>query len=93
MRRPPAGTKAKSAHDMGREYRLQHALKPVFQFVPEMRIFCADESVVGAEFYVMERLNGIIPGNNLPRGLQLSADLSLICVTATVCKSCRYRHH
>lgn len=73
LRRPPAGTKAKSAHDMGREYRLQQALKPVFPFVPEMRAHCADESVVGAEFYVMERLNGIIPRKNLPRGMQLSA--------------------
>ncbi|MBN3789176.1 phosphotransferase family protein [Burkholderia sp. Ac-20353] len=73
LRRPPAGTKAKSAHDMGREYRLQHALKPAFRFVPEMRAYCSDESVVGAQFYVMERLNGIIPRKNLPRGLQLSA--------------------
>ena len=34
LRRPPAGTKAKSAHDMGREYRVQKALKPVFSYVP-----------------------------------------------------------
>ena len=35
LRRPPAGTKAKSAHDMGREFRLQRALKPVFPYVPD----------------------------------------------------------
>ena len=34
LRRPPAGTKAKSAHDMGREYRVQLALKPVFPTCP-----------------------------------------------------------
>jgi aminoglycoside phosphotransferase (APT) family kinase protein len=73
LRRPPAGTKAKSAHDMGREYRLQRALKPAFHHVPEMRFYCDDLSVIGAEFYVMERLNGIIPRKNLPRGLQLPA--------------------
>jgi aminoglycoside phosphotransferase (APT) family kinase protein len=69
LRRPPAGTKAKSAHDMGREYRLQLALKPVFPYVPTMIAHCADESVTGAEFYVMERLDGIIPRREL--GVQL----------------------
>ncbi|RZF25421.1 phosphotransferase family protein [Paraburkholderia sp. UYCP14C] len=73
LRRPPAGTKAKSAHDMGREYRLQKALKPAFQFVPEMRAYCADDSVIGGEFYVMERLSGIIPRKHLPHGMQLTA--------------------
>jgi aminoglycoside phosphotransferase (APT) family kinase protein len=69
LRRPPAGTKAKSAHDMGREYRLQKALKPVFPYVPEMIAHCADESVLGAEFYVMQRLDGIIPRRNLGRAM------------------------
>jgi len=71
LRRPPAGTKAKSAHDMGREYRVQKALAPVYPFVPEMLVFCDDPSVIGAEFYVMRRLAGLIPRKNLPRGLQL----------------------
>lgn len=78
LRRPPAGTKAKSAHDMGREYRLQKALKPVFPYVPEMIAHCADESVIGAEFYVMQRLDGIIPRRNL--GVDLSPDrVRLLC--------------
>jgi aminoglycoside phosphotransferase (APT) family kinase protein len=68
LRRPPAGTKAKSAHDMGREYRLQAALKPVFPFVPTMRAHCEDPAVIGAEFYVMDRLSGIILRRNPPRG-------------------------
>lgn len=61
LRRPPVGTKAKSAHDMGREYRLQKALRPVFPYVPEMIAHCADETVIGAEFYVMQHLEGVIP--------------------------------
>ena len=72
LRRPPAGTKARSAHDMGREYRIQQALQPVFPLVPAMRAHCADASVIGAEFYVMQRLAGIIPRKNLPRGIELS---------------------
>lgn len=74
LRRPPSGTKAKSAHDMGREYRIQKALKQVFLFVPEMLGICSDQSVIGGEFYVMERLKGIIPRRNLPRGVNLSAE-------------------
>lgn len=69
LRRPPAGTRAKSAHDMGREYRVQHALKPFFPEVPVMIGLCKDESVLGAEFYVMERIEGIIPRARMPEGL------------------------
>ena len=65
LRRPPEGTKAKSAHDMGREYRLQKALRPVFPFVPEVIAYCEDPSVIGADFYVMEHLDGIIPRKEL----------------------------
>jgi aminoglycoside phosphotransferase (APT) family kinase protein len=72
LRRPPAGTKAKSAHDMGREYRIQKALKPVFSYVPPMRLYTDDDSIIGDEFYVMDRVAGIIPRKNMPRALQLS---------------------
>lgn len=82
LRRPPAGTKAKSAHDMGREYKVQKALKPVYPYVPEMLAFCDDQNVIGDEFYVMERLVGIIPRKNLPRGLTLpESDTRQLCTT------------
>ncbi|RNL60849.1 phosphotransferase family protein [Nocardioides marmoriginsengisoli] len=71
LRRPPAGQKAKGAHDMGREYRIQSALQEPFGLVPEMVAFCEDESVIGSEFYVMRRLDGIIPRRDLPEGLDL----------------------
>ena len=61
LRRPPSGTKAKSAHDMGREFRVQRALAPVFPYVPEMIAHCEDASVIGADFYVMRRLDGVVP--------------------------------
>lgn len=73
LRRPPAGTKAKSAHDMGREFRVQSALKPVYPVVPSMVGLCTDEAVLPCEFYVMERIEGIIPRKNLPGGLRLDA--------------------
>src|SRR5262249_47490515 len=58
LRRPPAGTKAKSAHDMGREYRVQKALKSLYPCVPTMIGLCEDSSLIGAPFYVMERIAG-----------------------------------
>ena len=61
LRRPPAGTKARSAHDMGREFQVQQAIRDQFPSVPAMIGLCSDESVIGSEFYVMQRLNGVIP--------------------------------
>ena len=74
LRRPPAGTKAKSAHDMGREFRIQSALSPVYPFVPEMIAFCDDASVIGSEFYVMRRIPGLILRARLPVGLVLGPE-------------------
>jgi aminoglycoside phosphotransferase (APT) family kinase protein len=71
LRRPPAGTKAASAHDMAREHRVQSALKPVFPYVPEMVALCQDHAVIGSDFYVMERIPGTIPRKDLPRDIDL----------------------
>jgi aminoglycoside phosphotransferase (APT) family kinase protein len=72
FRRPPFGRKAKTAHDMGREFRIQKALKPFFPCCPEPLAFTDDESIIGCPFYVMERFRGIILRKELPRGMTLS---------------------
>jgi len=74
MRRPPAGKKAKSAHDMKREYLIQSRLKPVFPYVADMIALCDDESVLGSEFYVMQRLDGTILRADFPDDWSLSRD-------------------
>lgn len=74
LRRPPFGKKARSAHDMGREYRILKALKPVFAYCPEPLVYTEDESVMGCPFYVMERMHGIILRKDLPAGLKFSQD-------------------
>jgi aminoglycoside phosphotransferase (APT) family kinase protein len=74
LRRPPPGTKAKSAHNMVREHDVQQALAPVYPYVPRMLALCTDESVIGDDFYVMERIEGIILRKNLPPELGLGAD-------------------
>lgn len=74
LRRPPSGTKAKSAHDMNREYSVQKALKPVYPAVANMVGLCRDETVIGCEFYVMDRIVGMIPRKNLPPGVTLTPE-------------------
>jgi aminoglycoside phosphotransferase (APT) family kinase protein len=72
LRTSPKGTKAKGAHDMGREFNIMQKLKPVYPYVPQMIAFCKDESLIGREFYVMEKFVGIIPRANLPKDLVLN---------------------
>ena len=80
LRRPPAGVKAKSAHDMRREFTIQSKLGPVFDRVPEMVAFCDDQDVIGSDFYVMQRLEGTILRRDLPADLPLSArDAATLC--------------
>lgn len=72
LRRPPFGSKVKSAHDMGREYKVLGKLHRVYPKAPEPLAFCEDESVLGAQFYVMRRIPGIILRKDLPPGLELT---------------------
>src|SRR5699024_897437 len=53
LRRPPKGTKAKSAHDMMREYTVQKALIDAYPYVLKKFEFCTDAEVLGADVYVM----------------------------------------
>ncbi len=76
LRRPPVGTKARGAHDLGREHDLQAALAPVFPQVPAMTALCTDPQVLGDTFYVMERVPGIILRSDPPEGLDLSKPLA-----------------
>ncbi|MDG6399423.1 phosphotransferase family protein [Pseudomonas quasicaspiana] len=82
LRRPPFGHKARSAHDMGREFRIINQLKDAFPYCPKAYLHCVDESVIGSEFYVMERIKGIILRSDLPADLNLDASQ-----TQTLCKS------
>src|SRR5215217_5611806 len=75
LRRPPIGAKIKTAHDMSREYRILSHLHPVYPKVPRPLLFCDDESILGAPFYVMERVSGVILRAQKPHGLELSQGL------------------
>jgi aminoglycoside phosphotransferase (APT) family kinase protein len=58
LRRPPAGETAEKAHDVLREYRVMDALQETPVPLPETVLACEDESVIGAEFFLMARLDG-----------------------------------
>lgn len=74
LRRPPRGAKAKSAHDMMREARVMGALKASYPYVPAILARCDDESVIGQDFYVMERMHGTILRRDLPPELGLDPE-------------------
>jgi aminoglycoside phosphotransferase (APT) family kinase protein len=86
LRRPPPGTKAASAHDMRREAEIQRRLRPVFPYAPDVIAVCEDASVLGSDFYVMERLRGVIlRGRGNPQ-IALSAPLArAICEAMIDC--------
>lgn len=84
LRRPPRGTKAKSAHDMGREVLVQSRLKAQLDIVPTIHGFCQDPAVLGSEFYVMDRLRGTILGAKLPAGLVISPETASALGTTVV---------
>ncbi len=74
LRRPPFGSKVKAAHDMGREHFVLSHLHPVYDPAPEPYVFCEDESIIGAKFYAMERVKGVILRQEKPEGFSASAD-------------------
>jgi len=72
LRRPPFGSKVKSAHDMGREVGVLGKLAPVFDRAPRVLAYHDAPDVLGAPFYLMERRRGIILRKELPAGLDAS---------------------
>ena len=72
LRKPPRGANIKSAHDMGREYRVLSLLKPVYERVPTPLFFYENDDLLGAPFYVMERVKGLILRNQIPTGLKMN---------------------
>ncbi|WP_067903391.1 phosphotransferase family protein [Nocardia vaccinii] len=58
LRRPPLGHVLATAHDMTREYRVINALAGTDVPVPRAYALCEDADVIGAPFYVMERIQG-----------------------------------
>jgi aminoglycoside phosphotransferase (APT) family kinase protein len=74
LRRPPRGVKAGVAHDMGREHGILAALHPLGVPVPRPVARCDDETVIGAPFYLMTHVDGVILRGAAPPVLMADAD-------------------
>ncbi len=66
LRRPPYGPLPKGGHDMKREYRVLSKLYASYPLAPRAFVLCTDHDVIGADFVVMERRNGIVIRRSLP---------------------------
>jgi aminoglycoside phosphotransferase (APT) family kinase protein len=76
LRRPPFGSKVKTAHDMGREFRVLSKLHEVYSPAPRVLLYCDDRAVLGAPFYLMEPITGIILRRDLPASLEFSPEIA-----------------
>src|SRR5438874_4455081 len=66
LRRPPRGPLLPTAHDVLREYRVLKALNNTNVPVPRVILACDDAHIIGAPFYLMERLHGLVIHTELP---------------------------
>lgn len=66
LRRPPLGPVAKSAHDMSREYLVLSRLWRAFPYAARAVAYCQDESVMGSDFFLMERRDGVVIRGEIP---------------------------
>jgi aminoglycoside phosphotransferase (APT) family kinase protein len=69
LRRPPFGTKVRTAHDMAREYRVLSKLHIAYPAAPKALLYCDDLSILNAPFYLMEPIRGMIVRRDLPPGV------------------------
>jgi aminoglycoside phosphotransferase (APT) family kinase protein len=76
LRRPPFGSKVKTAHDMGREVRVLSKLHSAYPEAPRVLFFCEDESILGSPFYLTEPIRGIILRKDPPEGLNFSPEVA-----------------
>jgi aminoglycoside phosphotransferase (APT) family kinase protein len=91
LRRPPRTPLSPTAHDMAREFRLLTAFadpagwpahEPVP--VPRARALCTDIDVLGAPFYVMDLLDGVVVRERVPAELAVDDHAGRACAFALV---------
>lgn len=70
LRRPPRGAFLPTAHDVVREHRILSALAGTGVRAPRPLLLCEDPSVIGAPFYLMERIHGVVIRSSLPGAFQ-----------------------
>ena len=85
LRRAPIGARVKRGHDMRREFQLLAALQGAYPRAPRPFAFCDDTSLIGAPFYLMERVRGVvIRGDGSASGIDLTPELVRRISTALI---------
>jgi aminoglycoside phosphotransferase (APT) family kinase protein len=79
LRRPPRGPLLPTAHDVLREYRVLKALNTTNVPTPEVLLACEDTGIIGAPFYLMERVRGMVIRQELPDYARDVAGKRAIC--------------
>ena len=80
LRRPPFGQKAASAHSMSREHRVLTGLNEVYKSAPKPIFYTDDQSLLGSEFYLMEKVEGVLVKKEFPDGWKFNdADRYKFC--------------
>lgn len=74
LRRPPLAVYLPTAHDVLREYRVLSALKDTDVRVPQVALSCDDDSVLGAPFYVMEKVEGSVLRDAIPSAIDIPGE-------------------
>ncbi|HMT07772.1 MAG TPA: phosphotransferase family protein, partial [Pyrinomonadaceae bacterium] len=72
---PPFGNTVKSAHDMKREFDVLSKLSSIYSPAPKPLLFCDDANVIGTDFYLMERRNGLVIRGRSPEALGANSQL------------------
>jgi aminoglycoside phosphotransferase (APT) family kinase protein len=84
LRRPPFGPIPPKAHDMKRECEILEKLNRVFPLAPKPYIFCEDPRVMDRHFYIMEKKEGVVLDDSLPKEFENRADTGLLVSNAVV---------
>ena len=66
LRTSPIGANIKGAHDMGREFKVLNSLDGHFPYSPKALLYCDNEQIIGRPFYIMQKVEGIIPRKSFP---------------------------
>ena len=74
LRKPPLGAAIKSAHDMSREFKVLSLLHDHYSKIPRPIIICEDANIIGAPFYLMERIIGVILRPSSVKDIHLPPD-------------------
>lgn len=84
LRRPPFGNQVKTAHDMGREFRVLSRLSTVYPPAPRPYAYCEENTVLGSPFYLMERRRGLVLRKRLPPEITINSEMARQLSTALI---------